>query len=141
MGTPPEQRVKLHAESLKRIAQSSDNDLRRFLLTECLEAYVKLNEAQRQELKTLLETESYREAKPLMTTTFELGVQQGMQMGLQQGKIEASRENLLMLLRERFGPLQQSVEKRISELTLEQLQRLMVDQMKAKSLEELKLLD
>jgi hypothetical protein len=35
MRTPRDRRVELHAESLKRIALSGDNDWRRFLLTEC----------------------------------------------------------------------------------------------------------
>lgn len=136
MRTPEERRVELHAESLKRIARSGDNDLRRFLLTECREAYVNLTEAQRQELLALMETEPYREAKPLMTTSFERGIQQG----LQQGKLEASRENALVLLEARFSPLTPGVEKRVCELTLEQLQRLMVDLVKVNSLGELDLL-
>ena len=38
MRTPPERRAELHAEALKRIARSGDNDWRRFLLAECVEA-------------------------------------------------------------------------------------------------------
>jgi hypothetical protein len=136
MDIPEERRVELHAESLKRIAQSPDNDMRRFLLTECLEAYMNLDEAQRQELKALIETEPYREAKPFMITTFERGVQQG----IQQGKVDATRENVLMMLSARFGKPLERVQKRVSELTMEQLKRLMIDLLKANSLEELDVL-
>src|SRR5579871_1864132 len=51
MRTPPERRVELYTESLKRIAQSSENDHRRYLLSECLEAYAELDEAQRQQFQ------------------------------------------------------------------------------------------
>lgn len=137
MKTPAEQRVQLHAESLKRIAQSRDNDRRRFLLTECLEAYVKLDDAQRQELTALMDTEPYQEARPLMTTTYERGVQ----YGLQKGTIETGRKHALMLLEARFGSQGQRAEKRVSELSLEQLEQLLIAIVKTNSFEELHLVD
>jgi hypothetical protein len=51
MRVPPERRAELHAEALKRIAHSGENDWRRFLLAECVEAYGDLDEAQRQRLQ------------------------------------------------------------------------------------------
>ena len=50
MRVPPERRAELHAEALKRIAGSGENDWRRFLLAECVEAYANLDEAQRERL-------------------------------------------------------------------------------------------
>jgi hypothetical protein len=38
MRVPAERRAELYAEALKRIAQSGENDYRRFFLAECLEA-------------------------------------------------------------------------------------------------------
>jgi hypothetical protein len=45
MRVPSERRAELHAEALKRIALSGENDWRRFLLAECVEAYSQIDEA------------------------------------------------------------------------------------------------
>jgi hypothetical protein len=66
MRVPAERRAELHAEALQRIARSGENDYRRFLLAECLEAYASLDEAERQRLQALLATEPYQEARPFM---------------------------------------------------------------------------
>ncbi len=57
MRVPAERRAERHADALKRIAHSGENDWRRFLLAECVEAYAHLDEAQRQQLQALLTTE------------------------------------------------------------------------------------
>ncbi|HEV3440645.1 MAG TPA: hypothetical protein VG122_25035 [Gemmata sp.] len=145
MRTPRERRVELHAESLKRIALSNENDLRRFLLAECREAYVNLDESQRQQFEALLDTEHYRETKPLMITTYERGKAdgklEGKAEGKAEGKIEERREMVLFLLGEKFGPLTSEVQQRITDLTPERLRQLLVDIVKAPSLKELHLED
>jgi len=57
MRLPADRKAELYAEGLKRIAQSGENDLRRFLLAECLEAYAELDESQKGQLQTLLHAE------------------------------------------------------------------------------------
>jgi hypothetical protein len=64
MRVPPERRAELYAEALKRIARSEENDYRRFLLAECLEAYASLDESQKERLEALLSTEQYQEVRP-----------------------------------------------------------------------------
>ena len=66
MRLPADRRAELYAGGLKRIAGSGENDYRRFLLAECLEAYAELDEAQRERLQALLHTEAYHEVEPLM---------------------------------------------------------------------------
>jgi hypothetical protein len=131
MQTSPERRVELYAESLKRIALSSENDFRRYILTECLEAYVKLDEAQQQEFEDLWNSEQYREVKPIMITTIE--------RAKAEGRIEERREMTLFLLNEKFGPMRSEIQQRIALLTLEQLQQLGSKLIKASSLKELSL--
>ena len=133
MRTPRERRVELHAESLKRIALSGDNDWRRFLLTECLEAYANLDELQRQQFQALLDTEPYREARPLMMTTYE--------RGKAEGKLEERREMALLQLDGKFGPLADAVKQRVAEMTPEQLKLVMLNFAKASTLKELDLED
>jgi hypothetical protein len=130
MRTPAERRVELYAESLKRIALSSENDWRRFLLTECLEAYVSLDESQRQQFQAMLNTEQFREARPLMITTYERGKAEGKM----EGKIEGCREMALLQLAARFGPLSSGTRNRVAEMNHEQLSQLLVAFVKDPSL-------
>ena len=114
---------------MKRIAGSGENDYRRFLLAECLEAYSDLDEAEKERLQVLLHAEPYREVEPLMKTTYERGIEQG------------ERRAALRLMEFRFGPLSPEVKQQVEALSPESLARLQVDLFKAQSLEELRLVD
>jgi hypothetical protein len=129
MRVPAGRRAELHAEALKRIARSGENDWRCFLLAECLEAYGNLDEAQRQRLQALLATEQYQEARPLMITTYERGILQGQ------------RKTALMQLEAKFGRLSADVKQRVEALAPEQLDQLLLDLIKSQSLKELHLED
>jgi phytoene/squalene synthetase len=108
MRVPAERHAELHAEALKRIALSGENDCRRFLLAECLEAYGQLDEGQRQRLQASLTTEAYQEARPLLQTTYERGQMEGYQRGIAEGQ----RKMALRLLEAKFGPLSPEVKHR-----------------------------
>jgi hypothetical protein len=129
MRVPPERQAELYAERLKRIARSGENDWRRFLLLECLEAYTDLDEAQKERLQALLTTEPYQEVKPIMITTYERGILHG------------KRQLTLRLLEAKFGPLSPAVRERVESLPPEELQKLALELMKAQSLKELRLED
>jgi hypothetical protein len=129
MRVPAEQRVELHVEGLKRIARSGENDWRRYLLAECLEAYSSLDEAQKQRLQGLLSTEQYQEVRPLMITTYE------------RGRLEGRRETALLQLEEKFGPLTAQVKQRVEALSPEDLRQLVLALVKSQSLKELRLED
>jgi hypothetical protein len=127
MSVTPERRVELHAEVLKRIARSGENDYRQHLLAECVEAYADLNEAQMQQLQALLKTEPFQEARPLMITTFE------------RGKIEGLRETALLQLEAKFGPLDPAITHRIENMTAEALRQLLLDLVTSRALQDLHL--
>ena len=129
MRVPPERRVELHAEALRRVARARENDFRRFLLAECLEAYADLDEAERQRLQALASTPPYQEVQPLMITTYERGILQG------------ERRSALRLLEAKFGPLPPEVPRRVEALSPEDLARLQLDLLTAHSLKELRLED
>jgi hypothetical protein len=138
-----DRRADLYAEGLKRIAGSGENDFRRFLLAECLEAYAELDEAQRGRLQGLLQTEAYREVEPLMKTTYERGIEQGIERGIERG-IECGieqgeRRSALRLMEAKFGPLTPEVRQRVEALSSEAVARLQLDLLRAQALEELHL--
>ena len=129
MRQPADRRAELYAEGLKRIAGSGENDYRRFLLAECLEAYAELDESQKERVQALLHAEAYREVEPLMKTTYERGIEQG------------ERRSALRLMEARFGPLSAEVKRQVEALSPEALARLQIDILKAQALAELRLID
>jgi hypothetical protein len=129
MRLPDDRRAELYAEGLKRIAFSEENDFRRFLLAECLEAYSELGESQKERLQALLQTETYREVEPLMKTTYERGIEHG------------ERRLTLRQMEAKFGPLPPDVKQRVETLSPESMARLQIDLLKAESLDELRLID
>jgi hypothetical protein len=100
---------------------------------ECLEAYATLDEAQAQELGALLRTERYQGVQAMAVTTFE----KGLQTGLQQGR----RSTLQEQLEARFGPLSPRAQQRFDSLSPERLQALTRELLKAQTLQELGLED
>ena len=118
---------------MKRIASSGENDYRRFLLAECLEAYAELDESQKERLQALLHAEAYREVEPLMKTTYERGIEDGIQRG--------ERRAALRQMEARFGPLSPEVKQQVEALSPEALARLQIDLLKAQAVEELRLDD
>jgi hypothetical protein len=126
---------------LKRIAHSQENDFRRFLLAECPEAYADLDEAQKQRLQALLNTEPYREVQPLMTTTYQRAIERSIQEGVERGILQGEQRSALRLLQAKFGPLSVEVKQRVEALPPEQLAQLQLALLTAQSLKELRLED
>jgi Domain of unknown function (DUF4351) len=133
MGLPADRRAELYAAGLKRIAGSGENDYRRFLLAECLEAYAELVESQKERLQALLQTEAYQEVEPLMKTTYERGIERGIEQG--------ERRSALRQMEAKFGPLSVKIKQQVEALAPEALAQLQLDLLKAQALEELRLRD
>ena len=133
MRAPAARRAGVHAEALRRLAEARENDYRRYLLLECLEAYASLDEAQAQDLGALLRTERYQGARAMAVTTFEKGVQAGLQQG--------QRAMLRKQLEAWFGPLSPGAQQRFEGLSPEQLDALALAMRSAQSLRELGLED
>ena len=125
MRVPPSRRAAVYAEALRRLAEARENDYRRYLLLDCLEAYAMLDQAQAQELESLLRTERYQGIQAMAVTTFEKGMQQGWRTALRK------------LLEARFGPLSPGARERLESLSPEQLDALTPAVLTAQSLQEL----
>ena len=133
MRVPRERRVELQAEALDRIARAEENDWRRFLLGECLQAYSDLDPAEWERLQALLITDKYKEARPMTLTYYE--------RGKLQGELTALREMTEGQLQEKFGSLSAAVKQRLEAMPVEQLKDLGRKLIRAQSLKELDLED
>ncbi len=130
MKTPRGQLVAMKAKALREIARTCHNKRQRALLSECVQAYKPLNDVQLVELKHLIQTPPYREARKMAVTFFEEGVQKGRQ--------EGHREALKIVLEERFGSLPDRVVKIIDDWPEKALRRLAQAVACSKSLNDLK---
>ena len=107
MRVPPARRAEVHAEALRRLAEARENDYRRYLLLDCLEAYATLDEAQAQELAgALLPDRSAlsRGPGPWQITTFEKRSAGGF--------CRPADNCFRSQLEARFGPLSPSAQER-----------------------------
>jgi hypothetical protein len=153
MRRPAERRAELYVEGLQRIASSGENDYRRFLLVECLEAYAELDDGQKERLQALLQTDPYQEVESLMKTTYERGIEQGIERGIEQGiergieqgierGIEQGERRLtLRPMEAKFGPLSPKVKQQVEALSPEALTELQLDLLNAQAIGELRLGD
>ena len=129
MRIPEERRAQLKAQALQRLATSGENDWRRFLLCEFVEAYLPLAGPQLAEYEQLLVTESFKEARMIGQTSYEKGVEKGQRALLQRQ------------LERKFGPLNPATQERLGSWPAERLAELGDALLTAQSLRELGLED
>src|SRR6266849_3540690 len=66
-------KAKAKADALRKIATSNEAEYRKYLLCECVETYLPLEEVQMKEYEQLLITPPYQLARKYGKTSFELG--------------------------------------------------------------------
>lgn len=129
MRIPRDRMAWLGAEALRRIQELPLTEQKRFLLGECVQAYLPLDEEQQREFERLAATEPYKGVRAMNATWFEKGIEKGR------------RELLLEQLEERFGPLPAGAAERLQEWPAERLTVLARAILHAQSLRELGLAD
>jgi hypothetical protein len=129
MRVAPERRAWLKAEALRRLVACPEDDWRRLLLCECVQAYLPLEGPQLEEFERLLVTERYAGVLPMATTWFEQGVEKGL--------VQGQRRLLRRQLEKRFGALSPTVLARIESWPAERLEEAGLLLLDARSLEEL----
>lgn len=135
MRVPQDRRPWFKVQAFQNIAQSPYGEHKRYLLAECVDAYMPLvTVPEQEEFERLLAKEKYQEAKTMTAPTI---FEEGLQRGKIEGKIEGQRESLMLLLEERFPPLDDSVRRRVNELPEAELRRLLRQVVHAKSLADL----
>jgi hypothetical protein len=125
MRIPKDRVAWLGAEALRRIQAAPLSDQKRFLLGECVQAYLPLDELQKRELERLLSTETYKGVQAMNTTWYEKGIE------------KERRDSFQELLEEQFGPLPPAVLARVEQLPLDRVGTLRKAVVKAKSLADL----
>lgn len=122
----PKDRVAwLGAEALRRIQEAPLTAQKRFLLAECVQAYLPLDEAQQREFEQLLAQEPYQGVRAMNMTVYEKGLEEGQ------------RRTLRLQVEERFGPLSDAAQERLQQLPAERLTPLLKIVIRATSLSEL----
>ena len=79
MRIPADQVAWLGAQALKRLGGAPLTGQQRFLLAECVQAYLPLDETQKQEYDRLLQSESYAEVRAMNKTIYEEGIEKGIE--------------------------------------------------------------
>ena len=138
MKSPKGELVNLKAKALRQIANSGQNDYRKFLLSECVLAYKPLSDVEQVEFTKQLEQPPYQEAQKMAVTFFEQGVEKGLSEGLSEGLQKGQRQTLKMCLEERFGNLTEREEEIVDTWPTDELQDLARQLFQMQALSELK---
>jgi hypothetical protein len=125
MKIPKEKLIELGAEALRRIAGTSLSDQKKFLLGECVHAYLPMDPAEKAELMKLLVTERYSGVQAMNKTIFEEKYEEGVR--------DTIRENI----EDRFGALPVAAKERLNEMSLPELKALRKKILQANSLTDL----
>jgi hypothetical protein len=128
MRIPKDRVAWLGAEALLRLGGAPLNPHERFLLAECVQAYLPLDEKQKQEYDQLLQSDRYVEARTMNKTVYEEGLEKGLEKG--------RREIILALLKERFGRVSERLRNHVESLDKEALVQLVAKAARSESLED-----
>jgi hypothetical protein len=133
MSTPNDQVAALGAEALGRIKGAPLSDQQRFLLGECVEAYLPLDAEQQRVFEKLAVSEKQYGVEVVNKTSFEKGIEKGIEKGEEKGRRAALRE----VLEAKFGALPETIELRLQAMSLSELKDLARALLKAQSLADL----
>lgn len=128
MRVPSDHRVEHKAAALRKEIQSAENDYRKFLYVECIQAYLPLTEErERDEFERLMKTEPYSEVKTMATTWYEEGLEKG------------ERKMVERAIVRRFGAIGDELRSRLDDWPADRLDELLDAVIDAKSIDELPL--
>jgi hypothetical protein len=127
MRIPKDRIAWLGAEALRRIQAAPLNDQQRFLLGECVEAYLPLDDEQKREFEQLITTPPYQGVQAVNMTSYEKGVENELRAGVRE------------MIEEQFGPLASETVVRLEQLPPERLRAIRKRIFKAKALHDLDL--
>ncbi len=133
MKIPKDRIAWLGAEALRRITAAPLSDQKRFLLGDCVQAYLPLNEQQQREFERLVTGEPYSGVQAMNVTWYD----KGMEKGIEKGRELERRTLLRELLETQFPSLPDSVVERVQQLSASEIGRLIKKLPQARSLQDL----
>ncbi|MCC7339002.1 MAG: DUF4351 domain-containing protein [Pirellulaceae bacterium] len=134
MRVPTDHRPEFKALALKRVLECSENEYRRFLLAECIQAYLPLTLPEdKARFEQVTMHDSYTEVRTMATTWFEEGIEKGIERGIEQGE----RQFALKMLAKRFGNVTEEARQKVAQWPLESLAELIDRAYQIDSLESL----
>lgn len=123
---------------LQTIARAALDDAGRFLLVNCVETYVQLDDKTREEYEKLLAEDPSQEVRIMEMTWADTLEAKGVEKGIEKGRLEGMRALLLGMLERRFGPLPDKTRKRLGAIdSSEELSKLGDRVLDARSLDDL----
>lgn len=125
MRIPPERVAWLGAEALRRLLEAPLTDQQRYLLGDCVQAYLPLDETGKAEFERLIVGDQYSKVRTMNQTVFEKGLENGLQRGRQEGRHEGFLDAVRELLADKFGPIDVALEQRLVTLSADQLRLLL----------------
>jgi hypothetical protein len=141
MRIPPDEVANLGALALAKLVEAPLREQQRFLLGECVQAYLPLDEVQRRKYDELLSSGQFGGVQAMNTTWYEKGWIKGEEVGVQQGVQLGVLQTLQAMLEDDFGPLPQNALQRLHTMNQDELMELRKKIRKAESLRELGLVD
>jgi hypothetical protein len=133
MRLPPDRVAELGAEALRRISEAPLGDQKRFLLAECVQAYLPLDAQQQAVYQRIMEGERYSGVQAMNRTVRDEGIEEGLERGRRLALLGAVER----LLARKFRDLPPDLPDRIRRLSDDQLDQLIIDAAFATSLAEL----
>jgi hypothetical protein len=113
MKIPKDQIAQMGADALRRITESPLSDQKRYLLAECVQAYMENDATIQEQFAKLMLVEKYSGVRAMNKTWFE----QGEEKGIEKGRRELIREQI----EDRFGPLPPRAAERLQQMPLIEL--------------------
>lgn len=124
MRMPREMRVEFGADLLRRLGAAPLTDHQKFLLGDCVQAYLEIDDADQERFRRIIEANatgrilSMQRNKTLydlaLERNLEEGLQKGIELGAEEGETRASRAAVTELAEAKFGPLPAEVSERVA---------------------------
>ena len=156
MDIPEESIAWVGAEALRKISQAPLKTHERFLLGECVRAYLPMGPQHGAEWDNLLATETFSGVKAMNKTIYEEGIEKGLKQGVKQGRKEGIEKGMergmekgmergrvelfemaVNLLEGRFGPLPAKVLADLKSRSRQELRSMITNSFRIKSLKAL----
>ncbi len=133
MHANPDQWPFLGAEALLRLADAPINDHQRYLLSDCFQAYIPLDDVGVEIFERITKAETYSKVKAMNKTPYDKGIA----LGVESGKESALRDVAIALLESKFRSVPASIVERIGKLSYPELRTLTIGIHSASTIEEL----